>query len=108
MQGGSNSPVRGLGFAFLAFGLFATHDAIIKALGADYSVFRSSSLRCCRLRADDILVLADQSTGNFRPRHPWLLLARSLLSLTAMSSAFFAFVTLPLAEVFASLFATRC
>ena len=34
MDGGSTSPARGLGFAFLAFALFATHDAIIKALNA--------------------------------------------------------------------------
>jgi drug/metabolite transporter (DMT)-like permease len=107
VQSGSNSPVRGLGFAFLAFGLFATHDAIIKALGADYSVFQIIFFAMLFAFVPmAILVLADQSTGNFRPRHPWLLLARSLLSLTAMSSAFFAFVTLPLAEVYALLFAT--
>ena len=40
MPGGSNTPVRGLGFAFLSFALFATHDAIIKALGQTYSVFQ--------------------------------------------------------------------
>ena len=107
MQGGSNPTVRGLGFAFLAFGLFATHDAIIKALGHDYSVFQIIFFAMLFAFVPmAVLVLADQSTGNFRPRHPWLLLARSLLSLTAMSAAFYAFVTLPLAEVYALLFAT--
>jgi drug/metabolite transporter (DMT)-like permease len=106
MQGGSNSPVRGLGFAFLAFGLFATHDAIIKALGVDYSVFQIIFFAMLFAFVPmAVLVLFDQSTGNFRPRHPWLLLARSGLSLTSMSAGFYAFVTLPLAEVYALLFA---
>ena len=107
MQGGSNSPVRGLGFAFLAFALFATHDAIIKALGQSYSVFQI--LFFAMLFAFipmTVLVLADRSTGNFRPHHPWLILARSATTLVSMCCAFFAFATLPLAQVYALLFAT--
>jgi len=107
MQGAENSPLRGLGFAFLAFGLFATHDAIIKALGQDYSVFQIIFFAMLfAFIPMSILILADQTSANFRPRHPWLVIARSLLSLTAMSAAFYAFVTLPLAEVYALLFAT--
>ncbi|MFZ2101698.1 MAG: DMT family transporter, partial [Oricola sp.] len=107
MQGGRISPVRGLGYAFLAFGLFATHDAIIKALGRDYSVFQIIFFAMLFAFVPmAILMLADQSTGNFRPRHPWLVVARSILSLTAMTAAFYAFVILPLAEVYALLFAT--
>jgi drug/metabolite transporter (DMT)-like permease len=107
MQGAENSPLRGLGFAFLAFGLFATHDAIIKALGQDYSVFQIIFFATLfAFIPMSILILADQTSANFRPRHPWLVIARSLLSLTAMSAAFYAFVTLPLAEVYALLFAT--
>jgi drug/metabolite transporter (DMT)-like permease len=107
MNSGSNSTARGLGFAFLAFGLFATHDAIIKALGSDYSIFQIIFFAMLFAFVPmAILMLADQSTGNFRPRHPWLVLTRSVLSLTAMTAAFYAFVTLPLAEVYALLFAT--
>lgn len=107
MQGADNSPLRGLGFAFLAFGLFATHDAIVKALGQDYSVFQILFFAVLfAFIPMAILVLADQTSANFRPRHPWLVIARSFLSLTAMSAAFYAFVNLPLAEVYALLFAT--
>jgi S-adenosylmethionine uptake transporter len=107
MNGGSTSPARGLGFAFLAFALFATHDAIIKALGQDYSIFQIIFFAMLFAFVPlAVMVLADQSTGNFRPRHPWLVLARAVLSLTAMSCAFYAFVELPLAEVYALLFAT--
>ena len=107
MPGGSNTPVRGLGFAFLSFTLFATHDAIIKALGQTYSVFQI--LFFAMLFAFipmTVLVLADRSTGNFRPHHPWLILARSATTLISMSCAFYAFATLPLAQVYALLFAT--
>jgi len=107
MHGAENSPLRGLGFAFLAFGLFATHDAIVKALGQDYSVFQILFFAVLfAFIPMSVLVLADQTSANFRPRHPWLVIARSILSLTAMSSAFYAFVTLPLAEAYALLFAT--
>ncbi|GAB4361026.1 MAG: DMT family transporter [Oricola sp.] len=107
MHGGSNAPVRGLGFAFLAFGLFATHDAIIKALGQDYSVFQIIFFAMLfAFIPMSVLMVTDGTPANFRPRHPWLVLARALLSLAAMSAAFYAFVILPLAEVYALLFAT--
>lgn len=107
MSGQPHSPLRGLGFAFLAFALFATHDAIIKALGGTYSVFQIiffSMLFAFVPMA--VMMLADRQVDNFRPRHPWLILARALMSLIAMSAAFYAFTVLPLAEVYALLFAT--
>ena len=62
MQGGSNTPLRGLGFAFLAFALFATHDAIIKALGQDYSVFQIIFFAMLfAFIPTSILMLADQN-----------------------------------------------
>ncbi|QKV18657.1 DMT family transporter [Oricola thermophila] len=107
MQSGSNSPLSGLGFAFIAFGLFATHDAIIKALGQTYSVFQIIFFAMLfAFIPMAVMMLTDQTPANFRPRHPWLVLARALLSITAMSAAFYAFVQLPLAEVYALLFAT--
>ena len=52
-----------------------------------------------------MIILVDRAVDNFRPRHPWLILMRSVLTIIAMSSAFYAFVNLPLAEVYALLFA---
>lgn len=107
MDAGKDSPARGLGFAFLAFGLFATHDAIIKGIGSHYSVFQIIFFAMLFAFVPmSILVLADNAVANFRPRHPWLVLLRSVASLTSMSAAFYAFVHLPLAEVYALLFAT--
>ncbi|MCI2399981.1 DMT family transporter [Aliiroseovarius subalbicans] len=101
------SPLRGLGFAFASFALFATHDALIKSLGATYAVFQIIFFAMLFAFVPmAVMMLADRQVDNFRPHHPWLILLRALMSLIAMSSAFYAFTVLPLAEVYALLFAT--
>ncbi|MTI45285.1 drug/metabolite transporter (DMT)-like permease [Roseibium hamelinense] len=102
-----NSPALGLGTAFLGFALFAGHDALIKALGTSYSVFQIIFFAMLfAFIPMALIMLADKSHSNFRPRHPWLVLFRSILNIVAMSSAFYAFTTLPLAEVYSLLFST--
>lgn len=107
MSDTQQSPLRGLGFAFAAFGLFATHDAVIKVLGANYAVFQIIFFAMLFAFVPmSILMLADRQVDNFRPHHPWLILIRATTSVIAMSTAFYAFTVLPLAEVYALLFAT--
>lgn len=107
MSDAHNTPVKGLGFAFAAFAIFATHDAIIKALGVNFSVFQIIFFAMLFAFVPmSVLMLADRQVDNFRPHHPWLILLRSATSVIAMSSAFYAFTVLPLAEVYALLFAT--
>ena len=107
MSDAHNSPVRGLGFAFAAFAVFATHDAVIKALGVNFSVFQIIFFAMLFAFVPmSVLMLADKQVDNFRPRHPWLILLRSVTTVIAMSTAFYAFTVLPLAEVYALLFAT--
>lgn len=99
------TPLRGLGFAFIGFGLFATHDALIKALGGTYSVFQIIFFAMLFAFVPmATIMLADRAEANFRPKHPWLVMARATLSILAMASAFYAFATLPLTEVYALLF----
>ncbi|MEL6921266.1 MAG: DMT family transporter, partial [Pseudomonadota bacterium] len=89
------------------FALFSSHDAIVKHLGASYSVFQI--LFVAGLFAFipvTIMMAADHRLDNFRPHHPWLLAGRATASLVAMSSAFYAFSVLPLAEVYALIFST--
>ncbi|SPF79139.1 Riboflavin transporter [Aliiroseovarius pelagivivens] len=107
MSDTSQSPLRGLGFAFAAFGLFATHDAVIKLLGAQFAVFQIIFFAMLFAFVPmAVMMLADRQVDNFRPHHPWLILTRSATSVIAMSAAFYAFTVLPLAEVYALLFAT--
>lgn len=105
-QSGSGTPLRGMGFAFLGFALFAVHDAIIKTLGETYPVFQIIFFAMLFAFVPmSMIILADRAVDNFRPHHPWLILIRASLMILAMSSAFYAFVTLPLTEVYALLFA---
>lgn len=107
MSDTSQSPLRGLGFAFAAFGLFATHDAVIKLLGMQFAVFQIIFFAMLFAFVPmSIMMLADRQVDNFRPHHPWLILIRSATTVIAMSAAFYAFTVLPLAEVYALLFAT--
>ncbi|WP_133485137.1 DMT family transporter [Aliiroseovarius marinus] len=107
MSDTSQSPLRGLGFAFAAFGLFATHDAVIKLLGMQFAVFQIIFFAMLFAFVPmSIMMLADRQVDNFRPHHPWLILIRSTTTVIAMSAAFYAFTVLPLAEVYALLFAT--
>ena len=65
---------RAYGFALLTYVLFSTHDAIVKVLVAEISVFQiifyESLFGIVPLI---IMMLMDKNTGNFRPRHPWLM-----------------------------------
>jgi len=98
--------LKGLIAALVAFGIFSTHDALIKALGGSYPAFQIVFFSILFAFVPmSILMLADKAVDNFRPRHPWLVLLRSFLTIISMSCAFYAFTALPLAEVYALLFA---
>ncbi len=99
--------MRAYGFALLSFMFFSSHDAIIKAVGANISVFQiiffSSLFAFIPLT---VMMMADRNLDNYRPRHPWLIGLRTICSLVSMSGAFYAFTVLPLSEVYALLFIT--
>ncbi len=100
-----NTTLRGLGYAFLGFAVFASHDALIKVLGGTYSVMQIIFFATLfSFVPMAVTILTDRTTGNFLPHHPWLVLLRSGLMVTAMSCAFYAFSVLPLAEVYSLLF----
>ncbi len=98
---------QGYILSILAFGFFSGHDGIIKSIGGSVSVFQiilfASLFAFIPLT---VMMMSDRSLENYRPRHPWLIAIRTLLSLTGMSSAFYAFTVLPMTEVYALLFIT--
>jgi drug/metabolite transporter (DMT)-like permease len=106
MSAEPSSNTRGALFGLVAFALFASHDGIIKALGGTYSPFQIiffTTLMSFPLTT--MMLMRDDTRANLRPAHPWWTAFRTLCALVAMSSAFYAFSVLPLAQTYAILFA---
>ena len=98
---------RGALLALAAFGIYASHDVIVKLLGVDYSSFQIVFFSVLfGFPLATLMLMGDAAEENLRPRHPWWGLARVLAtSLTGMT-VFYAFSVLPLAQVYAILFST--
>jgi drug/metabolite transporter (DMT)-like permease len=93
-------------FALLAFGVFSTHDVIVKVLGGFYSPFQIvffSVLLSFPLAT--VMLMRDAKPGTLVPVHPWWLALRTGAAVVTGVSAFYAFSVLPLAQVYAILFA---
>lgn len=103
-MGGNN--VMGAVLALVSFGIFATHDVVVKFLGGQYSavqiIFFSVMFGFPLVM---VMLIRDRSDGNLRPRHPWWTALRTAASLVTGVSAFYAFSVLPLAQTYAILFA---
>lgn len=100
-------PLAGIAFALLGFALFSTHDAIIKSFGGSIAVVQIMFFSTLfSFPWVSTMVLSDGAEANFRPRHPFMLVARTLTGLGSGGCAFFAFMHLPFAEVYGLLFTT--
>lgn len=100
------SNLRAALYALLAFALYATHDVVVKFLGAIYSPFQIifySVLLGFPLVT--VMLMSDRTDGNLRPKHPWWTALRTATAVVTGISAFFAFTLLPLAQTYAILFA---
>jgi drug/metabolite transporter (DMT)-like permease len=99
--------VKGALLALLAFGIFSTHDVVVKYLGGLYSpvqiVFFSVLLG---FPIVTLMLMRDRTDGNLRPRHPWWTALRTAAAVVTGLSAFYAFSELPLAQTYAILFAS--
>ncbi len=98
--------LKGALLALAAFAVFATHDVIVKLLGGTYSpvqiVFFSVLFGIPMVM---FMLIRDATKGHLRPVHPWWTLTRTTAAVITGFSAFYAFSTLPLAQVYAILFA---
>ncbi len=98
---------KGALLALLAFGVFSTHDVIVKILGGIYSPFQIvffSVLLSFPLAM--VMLMRDARPGTLVPVHPWWLGLRTVAAVVTGVSAFYAFSVLPLAQTYAILFAT--
>ena len=92
--------------ALEAFAIFATHDMIVKTLGGSYAPFQIVFFSVLfGFPMVTLLLIRDAAPGHLRPEHPWCTLARTVAAVATGVSAFYAFATLPLAQVYAIVFA---
>ena len=102
----ARSNIRGALLALLAFALYATHDVGVKFLGQTYAPFQIIFFSVLfGFPLATIMLMRDQKPGTLRPVHPWWTAIRTAATLTTGVSAFYAFSTLPLAQVYAFIFA---
>ena len=102
-----SSNVRGALFALVAFGLYSTHDVIVKLMGASYSPIQLIFFSVLFSFPIALLILMrDTEPGTLLPVHPWWITFRTLAAVLTGISAFYAFTVLPLAQVYAIIFAT--
>jgi S-adenosylmethionine uptake transporter len=101
------SDLQGALLALVAFGIFATHDVVVKFLGGFYLPFQIvffSTLMGFPLVT--LMLVGDRTAGNLRPHHLGWTALRTVAALITGVCAFYAFATLPLAQVYAILFAS--
>jgi S-adenosylmethionine uptake transporter len=98
--------LRGALLSLLAFGLYATHDVVVKLLGEDFTSFQImffSGLMGFPLVT--VLLMGDRSNGTLIPAHPWWSLLRAVSGVATGVMGFFAFSQLPMATCYAIFFA---
>lgn len=99
------SNISGLLFSLISFGVFASHDAVIKFLGGTYMPFQIlffSVLLSFPLVT--LMLMRDRYAGTLRPVHPWWVAGRTISGTITGAAAFYAFTSLPLAQVYAIVF----
>lgn len=100
-------PLSGILLALLAFALFSTHDVIVKLLGRDYAPFQIIFFSVLfSFPISTLALMRDRTEGNLKPIHPRWVAARTLSAIVSSICAFYAFSVLPLADVYAILFAS--
>ena len=94
-------------FALAAFGIYASHDVVVKFLGANFSAFQIVFFSVLLgFPFVTLMMMRDITHGNFRPVHPWWTALRTLSTIMTAVSAFYAFSVLPLAQTYAILFSS--
>lgn len=101
-----NSNARGALYALAAFGIYSTHDVVVKRLGEVYAPFQLVFFSTLfGFPIVTLMLMRDKAPGNLRPRHPWWTLLRTCAAVGSTTSAFYAFSILPLAQTYALIFA---
>ena len=99
------SNTKGALLGLLGFALFATHDVVVKYLGATYGPHQIAFFSVIfGFPLISFMLVGDASAATMRPRHPWWSLLRTASIITSTMCAFYAFSKLPLTETYSILF----
>ncbi|MEL6688837.1 MAG: DMT family transporter [Pseudomonadota bacterium] len=99
--------LRAVLLALCAFGVFATHDVIVKVLGGSYSAFQIVFFSALfSFPVATIMLLRDATKDTLIPVHPWWVALRTAAAIGTGACAFYAFAVLPLAQTYAIIFAS--
>ncbi|MEM9104846.1 MAG: DMT family transporter [Pseudomonadota bacterium] len=100
---GSNT--KGALVGLLGFAIFATHDVLVKYLGATYSPFQIIFFSVMfGFPLISFMLVHDAKAENLRPHHPWWTALRTVSMLVSSSCLFYAFAVLPLTQTYSILF----
>jgi len=106
MQPEQATQLRGAALALAAYGVFASHDVLIKYLGGTYSPFQIVFFSVLfGFPMVTLLLMRDATQGHLRPIYPVWTALRTVAGVITGATAFYAFSVLPLAETYAILFA---
>jgi drug/metabolite transporter (DMT)-like permease len=96
----------GILLAFLAFAVFSTTDALVKALGGSVGVFAIGFFMTAFSVIPYLLAKprAERLSDVLRPRRPWLVHLRGLTGAAGICFSVYAFTHLPLAEAYTLIF----
>jgi S-adenosylmethionine uptake transporter len=98
--------LNGALMSLAAFGLYATHDAIVKFLGTNYSPFQIIFFSVLLgFPFVTLMLMRDRTDGNLRPRQPLWVWIRTIAAVVNVVAGFYAFSVLPLAQAYAVFFA---
>lgn len=98
--------IKGALIALAAFGIYATHDVVIKYLGASYSVFQIVFFSVLfGFPVTMLLLMGEPKPETLRPKYPFWTALRSIAVVFTGATAFYAFSTLPLTQTYAIIFA---
>ena len=98
--------LKGAGIALIAFALFSTHDALVKSLTGIHAFQIAFFVFLFSFLPFSVVLAVDPVERSLRPKNPLLVGLRCLFTAGSIISGFYAFSVLPMAQVYAMLFAT--
>ncbi len=100
------SNLRGALLSLAAFGVYASHDVLVKFLGGSYSAFQLIFFAgLLGFPLVTIMLMSDRTDGNLIPKHPYWTAIRTATAVLNGLTGFYAFSVLPMAQCYAIFFA---